>query len=130
LSETVGGIVTRLEKRDAWKWVKQHKKSTGTILAILMLASAYLLEWWLPEHNKLMEGYNNNRIDERIALKTTEPFKKLDQIYGDVEEIKGKLDILAPLIEKQVQGKVADASRLTGERLRAALPEIHRCSED
>jgi hypothetical protein len=116
--------VTALLDRGMWRWVIRHQKLLWSLVPVLSVISVWVVNGPLPRYRQMKEAYDNNRMDDRIAVKTKDQFKKLDEMSNDISVIKGQLQILAPLIESRVQKTITGGTKLNGTRLNMALPEI------
>lgn len=62
LSEKVDAVL----ERGLWRWFRRNWKAALLLVPLLALISAWVIGWWLPDHRKFLEAYENSRMDARI----------------------------------------------------------------
>jgi hypothetical protein len=122
------GRVTSLEKKTSStnkspqeeKWNTDRWIAFG-ILVFTVIGVPIILGSWIESHiqTDLKSGIKNEVTDQ---LK--EPLKQISEIAGDVREIKGKLEILAPLIQEITIKRLGEVGNLDSKDLLARLPEL------
>jgi hypothetical protein len=96
LVEGLTGRVTALEKERSPANTSKGKWDRNSVIALLSLAVSVVglplvLAAWIEPH---LQNDLKNDVKIEVAEQLKEPLKKLEEIAGDVREIKGKLEVL------------------------------------
>jgi hypothetical protein len=126
LVEKLTGRVTALEKKRAStattkeKWGKETLIAAGILLLAVITLPFIIVGFLEPHlHNDLKSDVKNEVTDQ---LK--EPLQDLHKMATDIAEIKGKLEVLDPLIQKLTAQRIDEAAKLNSKELTARLPEL------
>jgi hypothetical protein len=121
----LSGRVTALENKPAPSptpkggWVKYLFRAITVVIPLVGLA--IMLGSWIEPH---LRADSKSDMKNEVTDQLRDPLKQIGDIAGDVREIKGKLDILAPLIEKLTAQRLDEARTLSPKDLIAHLPEL------
>jgi hypothetical protein len=97
--------------------------SKWTIASPIITGCALLLALWVAYSNHSATDLKNqikNGVDDQLR----DPLKQLGGLSGDVKEIKGKLEVLDPLIRDLISKRIRAA--LSDKDLNARLPDLDR----
>jgi hypothetical protein len=124
LLERLTSRVTALEKllpkssSDNGKWVAW----AALIVAIISLIALPIsvASWIEPHlHNDLK---NDTSIEVTSQLK--DPIKQIGDMAGDIKEIKGKLEVLDPMIRELMLKRIGEIGKLDSRRMGERVPEL------
>jgi len=110
----IDGVATQLSNvpvRTPPNWWQR----AATIIALCAFGLAFYT------HHSL-DVKNDVKIEATDQLK--EPLKQIGEIAGDVKEIKGKLEVLDPLIRELTIKRLSEVGNLNSKDLVARLPEL------
>jgi hypothetical protein len=110
----IDGLATRLDKVPA-RTPPNSWQIVATIIAICAFGLAFYTHTSLDVKNDI-------KIEVTDQLK--EPLKQIGGIAGDIREIKGKLEILDPLIRELTIKRISEVEGLNSKELIAHLPEL------
>jgi hypothetical protein len=102
---------------------KSEWKSPTLYLAIIAAVIA-LAAWVEPRISSHLASDTTNQIKIEVGDQLKDPLKGLHDMASDIAEIKGKLEILAPLIQKLTAQRLDEAGTLSSKELLARLPEL------
>jgi hypothetical protein len=126
LSALIGkltGRVTALEKKPnpaAKKWGVDLWIGLGILVATIVGLPIILAALIEPHLKADLKADVKNEVADQLK----DPLKQIGEIAGDVREIKGKLEVLDPLIQKFTGERLSDAGKLDSKQLLARLPEL------
>jgi hypothetical protein len=125
LLEKLTGRVTALEKRPARaprkeKWDTDRWIALG-ILVVTFAGVPLMFFGWLEPH---LHADLKNDIALEVGSQLKDPLKQIGEIAGDVKEIKGKLEVLDPLIRELTIKRIGEAGSLNSKELIARLAEL------
>lgn len=92
-----------------------------TAVVIPLVGVAIMLGAWIEPH---LRADAKSDMKNEVTDQLRDPLKQIGDIAGDVREIKGKLEILAPLIQKYTAQRLNEARTLTPKDLVAHLSEL------
>jgi hypothetical protein len=126
--EKLTGRVTALEKSPAR--ARKGKWDTPVIVATVISSLAILIAAiGLPvtilsfvEPHLQRDLSNDVKLEVASELKELQP--QINEMSGNIKEIKGKLEVLDPLIQELITKHFTDAANLTPKELLARLPEL------
>jgi hypothetical protein len=126
LVETLTGRVTALENERSpanasnGKWGRNSAIGLAS-LAVSIVGLPLLLAAWIEPH---LQNDLKNDVKIEVAEQLKEPLQDLHKMAADIAEIKGKLEVLDPLIQKLTAQRLTEAERLDSKELLARLPEL------
>ncbi len=104
-----------------------HSRKLGWILGIGIPVAALLVAivaWIQPQISAHLARDRKNDTDNEIAAQLKDPLKKLDDIAGDVREIKGKLSVLDPMIQRLTAEQMQRHASLSPQEFQLQLPKF------
>lgn len=97
---------------------------TVSVLALIAVPVGFLA--WLEPH---LHADLKNDVTIEVTNQLKDPLKQIGDIAGDVKEIKGKLEVLDPLIRQLTIKGIGEAASLTSKELVARLPELKQLAK-
>jgi hypothetical protein len=91
-----------------------------TLLATAIALPIMLVSWIEPHLQNDLKSDVKNEVTDQLR----EPLKQIGEIARDVSEIKGKLEVLDPLIRDLTIKRIGEAGNLTSKELNARLPDL------
>jgi hypothetical protein len=130
LIEKLTGRVTALEKKrepstGKGKWDKSFVVSLVALIAAVVALPIMLASWIEPHLQNDLKSDVKNEVTDQLK----EPLNQIGQIARDVSEIKGKLEVLDPLIRDLTIKRISAAGNLSPKELHAQLPELKRLAK-
>lgn len=124
--ERLTGRVTALENKRIPTGVSKGKWDRNFVLALAAFVVAgiglpLMLLAWIEPH---LQNDLKKDVKIEVADQLKEPLKQLGEIAGDVKEIKGKLEILDPLIREITIKRMSEVENLDSKELIPRLPEL------
>jgi len=117
--ERLTGRVTALEKkRDTpskarSNWNRGFMVAVGAFLANAIALPIMLLSWIDPH----LQNDLKKDVTIEAAAQLKEPLKQLSGMSSDIAEIKGKLEVLDPLIREMALKRISEAGKLESKNL-------------
>lgn len=124
LTARVTAIEERLNRKKPESQNDGRDRTSTIALGVSVLAIIAVpvgLFAWLEPH---LHADLNNEVTIEVSNQLKDPLKQIGEIAGDVREIKGKLEILDPLIQKLTVQRMGEVKNLTSKDLVARLPEL------
>ncbi|MGA2426660.1 MAG: hypothetical protein ABSG07_21885 [Terriglobales bacterium] len=125
--EKLTGRVTALENGSPASDHGPHRMRGATFymslvsLIVTVIGVPIMFLAWIEPH---LQNDLKNDVKIEVTEQLKDPLKQIGEIAGDVREIKGKLEVLDPLIRDLTMKRIGEAGNLNTKELVERLPEL------